>query len=254
MIELIEPDWPAPATIRAFCTTRAGGFSAGIYASWNLAEHVGDASRHVARNRALLADLLPAGTGIQWLTQVHGNRVVYAPTKAATTADACWTDAPGMATAVLTADCLPVLFCNFEGTLVAAVHAGWRGLSAGVLEATVAALPVPAQELLAWLGPAIGASAYEVGPEVRAAFLAVPESGGGSSESDPASAFLPNPAHDGHFYADLNKLARLRLQAVGIRYIYGGEYCTFSDRSRFFSHRRDGQTGRMASLICINRS
>ena len=228
MIELIEPDWPAPATIRAFCTTRAGGFSEGIYASWNLAEHVGDASRHVAQNRALLADLLPA--------------------------DACWTDAPGMATAVLTADCLPVLFCNFEGTLVAAVHAGWRGLSAGVLEATVAALPVPAQELLAWLGPAIGASAYEVGPEVRAAFLAVPESGGGSSETDPASAFLPNPAHDGHFYADLNKLARLRLQAVGIRYIYGGEYCTFSDRSRFFSHRRDGQTGRMASLICINRS
>jgi YfiH family protein len=153
---------------------------------------------------------------------------------------------------VLSADCLPVLFCNFEGTLVAAAHAGWRGLAGGVLEATVAALPVPASELMAWLGPAIGADAYEVGPEVRAAFLAAAEPGGLPSESTLANAFAPSKSRDGHFYADLYRLARLRLAAAGVVDIHGGNHCTFTDESRFFSHRRDGQTGRMASLICIN--
>ena len=252
MIELIEPDWPAPANIRAFCTTRVGGVSEGAYASLNLAGHVGDDPGRVERNRTLLAGLLPSDTEIQWLTQVHGNGVVHAPTEAAAKADACWTETLGVATAVLTADCLPVLFCNFEGTLVAAAHAGWRGLAAGVLEATVAALPVPASELMAWLGPAIGADAYEVGPEVRAAFLAAAESDGSPPASDVASAFLPSRPREGHFFADLYRLARLRLEAAGVVAIHGGNYCTFTENSRFFSHRRDGQTGRMASLICIN--
>ena len=252
MIELIEPDWPAPANIRAFCTTRVGGASEGAYASLNLAEHVGDDPGAVERNRTLLAGLLPSDTEIQWLTQVHGNGVVRAPTEAAATADACWTDTPGVATAVLTADCLPVLFCNHEGTLVAAAHAGWRGLASGVLEATVAALPVPAEELLAWLGPAIGAGAYEVGPEVRAAFLAAAESGGTTSKSDVTSAFAPSKSRESHFFADLYRLAGLRLEDAGVRYIHGGKHCTFTEESRFFSYRRDGQTGRMASLICIN--
>ncbi len=252
MIKVIEPDWPAPGNVRAFCTTRGGGYSEGAYTSLNLADHVGDSPASVSRNRALLADMFATGTSFQWLRQVHGTNVVQAPEAGAPEADAVWTERQGVAIAVLTADCLPVLFCNREGTLVAAAHAGWRGLAAGVLEATLEALPAAPQELMAWLGPAIGASAFEVGPEVRTAFLSAGGSRAGLSERETAAAFQPSPAQPGHFLADLNHLARQRLKAAGVTQIYAGEHCTYVESDQFFSHRRDGQTGRMASLICIN--
>ncbi len=252
MIKLIEPDWPAPGNVRAFCTTRGGGFSKGAYASLNLADHVGDSPASVSRNRALLADVFATVTSFQWLSQVHGTSVVQAPEAGAPEADAIWTERQGVAIAVLTADCLPVLFCNQKGTLVAAAHAGWRGLAAGVLEAIVGALSAAPQELMAWLGPAIGASAYEVGPEVRTAFLSATGSRAGLSERETAAAFQPSPVQPGHFLADLNRLARERLNAARVTQIFGGEHCTHAESDQFFSHRRDDQTGRMASLICIN--
>ena len=171
---LLRPDWPAPAAVSALVTTREGGASLGAWQGLNLGDHVGDDPEAVAANRVLLQRSLPGGTSVQWLQQVHGIDVVHASRGCAVPeADACWTDEPGIACAVLTADCLPVLFCDRSATVVAAAHAGWRGLCAGVLEATVAALPVDPGELLAWLGPAIGPTAFEVGPEVRDVFIEV---------------------------------------------------------------------------------
>ncbi|RLQ21426.1 peptidoglycan editing factor PgeF [Seongchinamella sediminis] len=242
----IEPGWHLPG-VTALATTRAGGSSAAPFASFNLGDHVGDDARAVAANRRALLAALPAGSVIQWLQQVHGKRVVRAgegdcPEAGCPEADACWSDQPGMACAVMTADCLPVLLAAEDGQVVAAAHAGWRGLLAGVLEATVAAMGVDPMRLLAWLGPAIGPAAFAVGPEVREAFV----------ERDPVgSAFMP-AAQPGKYLANLYQLARYRLAQAGVNRIHGGDRCTYSEADQFFSYRRDGKTGRMAAVIVVN--
>ena len=244
----IEADWPAPANVIALTTTRAGGYSAAPYDSFNLAAHVGDAPEAVSANRESLARELSLPSPVQWLSQVHGAEVVQAGRgERCPVADAGWSREPGRACAVLTADCLPVLFCSRAGDAVAAAHAGWRGLLAGVLENTVAAMGVAPGQLLAWLGPAIGPGAFEVGAEVRSAYLA-----GAVDPAGTAACFVPNRVRPRHFFADLYSLARVRLQAVGVAAVYGGDVCTFSDSSRFYSYRRDGETGRMASIILLD--
>lgn len=245
----IEPLWPAPANVLALCTTRQGGRSTAPYASFNLAQHVGDSNSAVLANRALLGAALPPGVECSWLEQVHGTAVVEAqPSALPPVADAQWTRQRGVACAIMTADCLPVLFCSTSGDVVAAAHAGWRGLLAGVLEATVEAMQAPAQNVLAWLGPAIGPAAFEVGQEVRYAFVAA---AGPADSHRVAACFAPSAGHPNHWYADLYALARVRLSALGITRIFGGEFCTHRDESQFFSFRRDGQTGRMASLVLL---
>lgn len=247
---IIEPDWPAPAGVTAFSTTRRGGYSRSPFDSFNLAQHVGDDAAAVAANRAKLQEQLPPGTAVQWLNQVHCRAVVEAGrSDSCPEADACWSAEPGVACAVLTADCLPVLFCDRAGRKVAAAHAGWRGLLAGVLEATVAAMAVDPSQLMAWLGPAIGPAAFEVGPEVREAYLAETRSGAEFAQVE--SCFLPRRGSEGRYSADLCALARLRLRQAGVTAIHGGDYCTCSDADRFFSYRRDGRTGRMASLVML---
>jgi YfiH family protein len=228
------------------------------YRSFNLAGHVGDDPLAVTHNRELLQSKLPAGVTVQWLNQVHGTQVIEATPVSALAdahpgpeADACWTTSAGVACAVLTADCLPVLLCDREGHYVAAVHAGWRGLLAGVLEATTAASPVASSALMAWLGPCIGEQAFEVGDEVRDAFLAEAHAFGGMAAA--SGCFVP-AFRPGHWLANLAGLAALKLHFIGIGHIYMDNDCTFADDSRYFSYRRDGDTGRMASLILINRS
>ncbi|MGX1171326.1 peptidoglycan editing factor PgeF [Pseudomonas sp. R151218B TE3479] len=237
----LTPDWPAPARVKACVTTREGGVSLAPFDSLNLGDHVGDDPSAVAENRRRLIDqfvITPA-----WLQQVHGIAVAEADPTRVATADASWTATPGIACTAMTADCLPVLFCNLAGTRVAAAHAGWRGLANGVLEATLDSLAVPANEILAWLGPAIGPQAFEVGPEVREAFTAqLPEA---------VKAFAASP-NTGKFLADIYQLARLRLAARGVTAVYGGGLCTVND-PRFFSYRRNPRTGRFASLIWIER-
>lgn len=236
----ITPDWPAPAAVHALITTRAGGVSSGSYAGLNLAEHVGDDREAVLANRALLRPALPSEP--HWLSQVHGTQVARVGKRAAPlSADAALTREQGQVCAVLTADCLPVLFCARDGSAVGVAHAGWRGLAQGVLERTVAAFAVPGAQLLAYLGPAIGPRAFEVGPEVRTAFC--------QHAAEAAQAFTPQG--EGKFLADLYLLARQRLKAEGLEQIYGGGFCTYSEPERFFSYRRDGQTGRMAALIWL---
>ncbi|HUW29619.1 MAG TPA: peptidoglycan editing factor PgeF [Sulfuriferula sp.] len=238
----IVPDWPAPAQVRTLVTTRAGGVSVAPYAGLNLGDHVGDDRVSVAQNRAILRTALPAEP--VWLKQVHGIAVLDADSGIASTeADACVTRQAGRVCAVLTADCLPVLFCDHQGRVVAAAHAGWRGLAGGMLEATVAAMQVPAAGVMAWLGPAIGAQAFEVGDEVREAFVAV--------QPQASAAFVAH--RRGKWLADIYALARLRLQGIGVTRIYGGGACTYSEAARFYSYRRDGATGRMASLIWLHR-
>lgn len=241
MSDWLIPDWPAPARVKACVTTRAGGVSLAPFDSLNLGDHVGDDPADVAENRRRLTDrfaITPA-----WLQQVHGIAVVEADPTQVATADASWTETPGIACAAMTADCLPVLFCNRAGTRVAAAHAGWRGLANGVLEATLDSLAVPADEILAWLGPAIGPQAFEVGPEVREAFIAqLPQT---------SQAFTASP-NAGKFLADIYQLARLRLAARGVTAVYGGGLCTVTD-PRFFSYRRNPRTGRFASLVWIER-
>lgn len=235
----ILPDWPVPARVRSLMTTREGGVSGTPWASLNLGDHVGDDPAHVAANRARLRRQLPAEPG--WLTQVHSARVVEVGRDAAPEADAAFTRQAGVVCAVLTADCLPVLFCDRAGSVVAAAHAGWRGLAGGVLEATVDAMQVPPDEVLAWLGAAIGPQAFEVGDEVRQAFVA--------QHAEAAAAFAPHAP--GKWLADIYRLARIRLAQAGVQAVHGGARCTFTDADRFFSYRRDGVTGRMASLIWL---
>lgn len=238
--ELIRPDWPAPANVHGLATTRSGGCSAGAWAGLNLGAHTGDDRDAVERNRAVLREQAALPAAPHWLNQVHGNAVVTLPTASLTpTADASCSAIADTVCAVLTADCLPVLFCNRAGSWVAAAHAGWRGLCDGVLEQTVAAYPGKSAELLAWFGPAIGPSAFEVGPEVCAAFVA----------HDGAAAAAFQVGHGDRFYANLYLLARQRLQAAGVTAIYGGGLCTFTEPARFYSYRRDKQTGRQATLI-----
>jgi hypothetical protein len=236
----IEPDWPAPAHVRALVTTRSGGVSGGSYASLNLGTRVGDDPRAVRENRSRLRAVLPSEP--KWLQQVHGCDVVQADRlEAEPRADAAFACTPDVVCAVQIADCLPVLLCNRAGTSVAAAHAGWRGLSAGVLERAVAALPGAPKDLIAWLGPAIGPRKFEVGGDVLAAFT--------GSEASAAEAF--EPLREGKWLADLYALARLRLRQAGVSAVFGGGLCTFGDAQRFFSHRRDRVTGRHAACIWI---
>jgi YfiH family protein len=236
----IEPEWPAPPHVRALITTRRGGVSEGVFASMNLGASSGD--KNVDANRALLRAFLPAEP--VWLLQMHGDRVVEAKhTPRIPEADASFSRSPGVVCAVLTADCLPVFLCDGQGTMVAAAHAGWRGLASGILTRAVEALPTSPLELMAYLGPAIGTQAFEVGADVRQAFINV------WSVCD--EAFTP---HGKKWLANLYQLARLQLAAAGVTRVNGGGLCTFTDRDRFFSHRRDGVTGRMASLIWLEHS
>lgn len=227
--------------MRALQTLRSGGGSAAPWNSFNLGDHVGDDPARVAANRALLRGLLPAEP--VWLRQVHGIRVLDAACVAGEPeADAAFARQPRVVCAVMTADCLPVLFCDRAGTVVAAAHAGWRGLVAGVLEATVQSMGVAPGELLAWFGPAIGGQRFEVGDEVRAAFVA----------HDPAAATAFVDLGHGKSLADIYRLAGQRLAAIGVGSLFGGDCCTVSDPARFFSYRRDGATGRMATLIWLD--
>ncbi len=239
------PDWSVPPRVHCLITTRRGGVSQPPYESLNLGMHVGDDPNAVADNRRLLAAALPGEPC--WLDQVHGTTVfeVTAERSAATpVADAAFSRESGQVCVVMTADCLPVLFCDRAATVVAVAHAGWRGLQAGVLEATIAALQVPGRDLRVYLGPAIGPKSFEVGEEVRDAFL--------DSDSAAAAAFEPGSAAEGRkWLANLYLLARLRLQRQGVSTIDGGNECTFVDQARYFSFRRDSATGRMASLIWL---
>lgn len=241
VVQWITPDWPAPEKVRALTSLRAGGVSRNEYAELNLALHVGDDAAAVRENR----DRLMRAAGIPsepcWLEQVHGAVAIDADDwQPGVEADASCARYPGVVCAVLTADCLPVLLCARDGSAVAAIHAGWRGLAAGVIEATANALG--GADLLAWLGPAIGPRSYEVGAGVRDVFLA--------ADARAAEAFRPSPA--GRWQADLYLLARLRLRMAGVNEVYGGGECTYTDAARFFSYRRDGRTGRMASLIWLD--
>ncbi len=239
-IELIRPDWPAPARVHAWSTLRAGGVSAAPWGSLNLGAHVGDDPDAVVANRERLAHRLQLPSQPLWLQQVHGTRVRPAA-DADACADACLADRPQQVCVVMTADCLPVLLCDRAGSKVAAAHAGWRGLLDGVLERTVVAFDGEPGQLLAWLGPAIGPRAFEVGDEVRDAFV--------TEDGAAARCFVAN--RDGHWLADLYGLARLRLARSGVHAVFGGGRCTYSEPACFYSYRRDGVTGRMASLIWL---
>lgn len=241
--EFIRPDWPVASRVHAVATTRRGSAGGGTRAGFNLADHAGEPSGVVAHNRGVLMAALELPAEPVWLPQVHGARVVRLPGELPSDgADAAWTDQPGVVCGILTADCVPVLLCDEAGTRVAAVHAGWRGLAAGVVEAAVARLAGPGVSLLAWMGPAISQAAYEVGPEVRDALL--------EADTAAAPAFSPSPA--GRWLADLPGLTRRRLLAAGVASVSGGQWCTASDPDRFYSHRRDGATGRQATLIWLS--
>jgi len=246
-IEMIQPDWQVPPHVRALTSTRAGGTSTGEFSSLNLGDHVGDEPACVAANRARLREQFQLPAEPSWLAQVHGSDVVVASGVGGggpCMADASVAALPGQVCAVMTADCLPVLCCDDEGQVVAAAHAGWRGLLKGVLEATVQQMRCPCERINAWLGPAIGPTAFEVGDEVREAFCA--------RSAQAEEAFVAGD--DGRWLGDLYALARQRLAMAGVLRISGGDHCTFSDRERFFSYRRDGRTGRMVSLIWLQAS
>lgn len=246
---LIVPDWPAPIGVKAFFTTRTGGVSTKPFDSLNLGLHVGDDPAAVAENRGRVRAHLPDEP--VWLNQVHGVDVarIAADTRYRhlPPADASVTQVPRRVCSVMVADCLPVLFCGADGgnAWVGAAHAGWRGLAAGVLERTVTAIPVEPSGLMAWLGPAIGPTAFEVGQDVLDAFV--------RHDASAQQAFTVRSDVAGKYFADIYLLARQRLNAAGVSQIYGGDFCTVSDASRFFSYRRDGKTGRMAGLIWIDR-
>jgi purine-nucleoside/S-methyl-5'-thioadenosine phosphorylase / adenosine deaminase len=245
-LELITPNWPAPDNIHAYSSTRISGESQGIYAGLNLAQHVGDDPQTVEQNRRQLLAALHLSNEPFWLNQVHQATVLNTSTQknslegsVAPNADASFSLQANCVCAVMTADCLPVLICNSQGNKVSAVHAGWRGLAEGVIENTVAALNERPGRLMAWLGPAIGPQAFEVGEEVRHAFV--------EKFAQAEAAFIQN--RPGHYLADIYQLARLVLSSAGVKAIYGGEYCTFNDANHFYSYRRDGTTGRQVSLI-----
>lgn len=243
-IAVLTPDWPAPAHVRAAFTLRTGGVSAPPFDSLNVGAHVGDRQEAVAENRQRIRAQLRLPAEPWWVEQVHGTGVLELPGQTPhATADAVFTRRAGQVCVVQVADCLPVLFAARDGSAVAATHAGWRGLAAGVLEATVARLALHPRELIAWLGPAIGSAHFEVGDEVRAAFVA--------QERGAAAAFAGNAR--GRWQCDLAALARRRLAGLGVPAVLGGSWCTYAARSRFFSYRRDGRCGRMAALIWLER-
>lgn len=240
----ITPDWPAPCNVKALFTTRSGGVSNEPYASFNLGDHVGDDPLAVEQNRGLLRRFLPGEP--KWLKQIHGTGSVNVDAYDCTTpteGDAAFSRHPGNVCAVLVADCLPILLCDRGGSAVGVIHAGWRGLAGGVIEHTVSAIGAVDSSIMAWLGPAIGPNHFEVGEEVRQAFI--------KHDRKAALAFLPHPGNNDKWFADLFLLARQRLADAGVTGIYGGGECTYGDPVRFFSYRRDGQTGRMAGLIWL---
>lgn len=253
-MNLITPTWPAPSNIKAFTTTREGGVSAGMFGQFNLSAQAGEAIDIVEKNRALLKAQLALPAEPIWLTQVHGTQVVCADsmqqlqhttqaedtlaTNTAHTADASFSQQPNTVCAILTADCLPLLLCNTAGTRIAAIHAGWRGLAAGIIETTLATLPT--DKWLVWLGPAIGPRAFEIGEDARTLLLR-------DNPSDTIA--LTARAEKGKWLADLYQLARLRLNRLGINQVYGGDYCTYTQNTLFYSYRKQHPTGRMASLI-----
>ena len=251
----LRPEWPAPGGVRALVTTRGAGAEAPAapFGTFNLAAHVGDDPARVAANRRRLQQCLGVGR-VQWLQQVHGTEVLRLAGGSGDAepeppcADGLYTRAPGVALAIMTADCLPILLCDRRGREIAALHAGWRGLAAGIVAQGVAAFRVPGAELLAWLGPAIGPDHFEVGGEVRAAFLRDASRGGLGAGA--GAAFSPARRPD-HYFCDLYRLARLALAQCGVEAVYGGGWCTACERERFFSYRAEGRCGRMTSLIWL---
>jgi YfiH family protein len=252
-LPVILPEWVGiPDNVRAFSTTRVGGCSRGVFGDadglahgLNLGAHVGDDACSVAQNRQRLEQLLPAS--VKWLNQVHGAHVLdAAQVNCESDADAALVAAPNVICAVLTADCLPVLFTDARGSVVAAAHAGWRGLAGGVLQNTIAMMRARgAEEILAWMGPAIGAQQFEVGAEVREIFI--------EKNPEATKCFCPHPRNSGKFFADIYGLAQMAMSALGGVQISGGKHCTVSESATFYSYRRDGQTGRMASLIWLTQ-
>ena len=248
LMSSLIPDWPAPKTVGAAITTRHGGCSRAPFNDNNLALHVGDNEFDVEANRQLLASSLGLTEQPLWLQQVHGTEIVYGPNaNGIPIADASYSDKAGAACVVMTADCLPVLMCNQQGTRVAAAHAGWRGLCNGILRKSVATFP-PGDQLMAYLGPAIGPKAFEVGAEVLQAFL---NNAHNEQHAEAIKAAFV-PALPGKYLADLYALARAELACCGVNAVYGGDNCTFNDTERFYSYRREPETGRFASLIWLN--
>lgn len=243
MKKYIYPNWSAPGCVKSVSTTRLGGLGDVPYDSFNLGTHVNDDPMVVQRNRELLCKELALPGTPHWLNQEHGAEVVYIKESGneTLTADAAWTDVPGCVLSVMTADCLPLLLTSKKGNCVAVVHGGWRGLVSGVVQNTVTALPTKPDLLSAWLGPAIGPTVFEVGEEVREAFI---------NECNDFDKCFRSAETDGKFIADIYAIGKLCLMKVGVQSTFGGNYCTFQDKTRFFSHRRDeGNTGRMATLI-----
>lgn len=246
MNDLIAAAWPAPPQVRAFVTTRLGGVSNAPYEHNNLALHVGDDAKLVQRNRLLLAQLMPDCSATQWLQQVHGTAVhSIANARDCLCGDGLHTGKTGLACAVLTADCLPVLLTDQAGSEVAVVHAGWRGLAAGIVGRAVQKFRAPAQEMLAWLGPAISQPHFEVGEEVVQQLQASI----GGAQVDAAQFAMPSHADEGKALVDLYQVARCQLHSLNITAVFGGNFCTFADSERFYSYRREEVTGRMASVI-----
>lgn len=243
----IYPDWPAPGNIVAFSTLRQGvGSSQSPYDQFNLAMHVGDDPDTVESNRAILSQSCEGLEQLQWLNQVHGTRIVTAGEERRPDADGCISSELGMGCAVMTADCLPLILCDRYGHQIAAVHAGWRGLAAGVVEEAVARFNVVADDIMVWMGPGIGQENFEVGEDVRQIFM---DAAGDAEQKQIARAFIGHNSKKNHFFADLRQLARIRLSVMSVTKVYGGNFCTYADSERFYSYRRDGVTGRMVTMI-----
>lgn len=254
-MKFIFPDWPAPDNVKSLITTRSSGASRSPYASFNLADHVGDQPEHVKANRRMLLDKIRHP--IPWIHQVHGCEVMTLSGEESLTedgryiADAVTTKAPGIVCAVQTADCLPLLMCDRKGSQVAAVHAGWRGLAAGIVSKAVDQFNAPAADLMVYLGPAISQPFFQVGEDVVDMFL---QSERQKKYAEPVSAsFKKDSREEGKYLADLYRLAKSELNALGVNGIFGGSYCSYAEDDRFYSYRRDGITGRMASLIWLAR-
>lgn len=240
-MKVIYPSWPVPTHVHALTTTRQGGISQSPYDFLNLGIHVGDDLNRVIHNRQLLSSALSLPNEPVWLNQIHSTKVLDLANYQLTDADGSYSNQAKSVSAVLTADCLPVLFCSKQGDEIATAHAGWRGLCNGILENTVRHFNCSASQIMAWLGPAIGPKRFEVGQEVKNQFV--------DYDADAIKAFVLINASEQKYLADLYLLARQRLQSVGIRQIYGGDYCTYTQSELFYSYRREQQTGRMASLI-----
>ena len=256
MIDCIIPDWPAPKHVKALFTTRRGGVSSncanGAFATFNLGMHVNDLPADVEKNRALLQKYLPGAP--KWLEQVHGTRPVWmeqaAEPPATEKGDAALSRQYNTVCAIMVADCLPVFLCDTHGSVVGVVHAGWRGLAAGIIEQSITALEVDRSKLIAWLGPAIGPDHFEVGEDVRTAFVTHDPSTAGAF----AAKTRPPGQTNKKWSANIFQLARRRLENAGVTQIFGGGICTYSDAARFFSYRRDNATGRMAALIWLDKN